>query len=253
MKKCRLATTAMLCLAPLANVNADTLLGVYAGAQGWNTSASGGFSETSASSAAFNLDSQTNTSLYVALEHMVPLVPNIKVNYTTLDSDGVTNLNTAFEFDGNVYTENTALLSTVDMDSTDLILYYELFDNDLFSFDLGINGKYIEGTFFVEDVDSGTSGNAAFKGIIPMAYSRVMFSFPFTGLSAYAEGSYLSFDDHEVRDVQAAITYSFIESLALDMTLQVGYRDVSVDIEDLDDIYADLTYDGVFAGLEIHF
>ncbi|NVK55048.1 MAG: TIGR04219 family outer membrane beta-barrel protein [Alteromonadaceae bacterium] len=253
MKKCSLAATAMLCLAPLANANADTLLGVYAGAQGWNTSADGGFSETSAGNGSFNLDSQTNSSLYVAIEHMIPLVPNIKVNYTTLDSDGVTDLNTAFEFDGNVYAENTTLLSTVDMSSTDFILYYELFDNDLFSFDLGINGKYIDGNFFVEDVESGTSGDAAFKGIIPMAYSRVMFSFPFTGLSAYAEGSYLSFDDHKVSDVQAAVTYSFIESLALDMTLQVGYRDVSIDIEDLDDIYADLTYDGVFAGLEIHF
>ncbi|MDC8832319.1 TIGR04219 family outer membrane beta-barrel protein [Alteromonas gilva] len=253
MKKCRLAATAILCLAPLANANADTLLGIYAGAQGWNTSAAGGFSETSTGNAAFNLDTQTNTSLYVALEHMVPLVPNVKVNYTTLDSDGVTDLNAAFEFDGNVYSENTALLSNVDMDSTDLILYYELFDNDLFSFDLGINGKYIEGTFFVEDTETGTNGAATFKGIIPMAYSRIMFSFPFTGLSAYAEGSYLSFDDHKVQDLQAAVTYSFIESLALDMTLQVGYRDVTIDIEDLDDIYADLSYDGVFAGLEIHF
>ncbi len=253
MKICRLAATAMLCLAPLANAKADTVLGVYAGAQGWNTSTSGGFSESSTGNAAFDLDSQTNTSLYVAFEHMVPLVPNIKVNYTTLDTDGVTELNSAFEFDGNVYTENTTLLTQVDMDSTDIILYYELFDNDLFSLDLGINGKYIDGTFFVEDVESGTTGDAAFKGVIPMAYSRVMFSFPYTGFSAYAEGSYMSLDDHKVRDIQAAVTYSFIESLALDMTLQLGYRDVSIDIEDLDDIYADLTYDGVFAGLEIHF
>ena len=76
---------------------------------------------------------------------------------------------------------------------------------------------------------------------------------PFTGLSAYAEGSYLSFDDHKVSDFQVALTYSFVENLAIDMTLQVGYRDITVDIEDLDDVYADLGYDGVFAGLEIHF
>lgn len=86
-----------------------------------------------------------------------------------------------------------------------------------------------------------------------MAYSRVEFGLPFTGLGVYAEGSYLSFDDHEVRDIQAALTYSFVENLAIDMTLQVGYRDITVDIEDLDDIYADLGFDGVFAGLEIHF
>jgi hypothetical protein len=37
------------------------------------------------------------------------------------------------------------------------------------------------------------------------------------------------------------------------MTLQVGYRKVTMDIEDLDDIYADMEFDGAFAGLEVHF
>jgi outer membrane protein len=86
-----------------------------------------------------------------------------------------------------------------------------------------------------------------------MAYSKVQLGLPFTGLSAYFEGSYLSFDDHEVSDYQAAVQYSFIESIAVDMTLQLGYRNVTVDIEDLDDVYADMEFDGVFAGLELHF
>ena len=244
------AALGALCLAPATH--ADTLLGLYAGAQGWNTSTLGGFSETS-NTADFDFDSSTNASLYVAFEHFVPLVPNVKVNYLQLDTDGVTNLNAEFTFEGTDYAANTSLLTDASIDSADLILYYEIFDNDLVSFDIGVNGKYIDGTFYVEDVDSGESGEASFKGIIPMAYSRVEFGLPFTGLGVYAEGSYLSFDDHEVRDIQAALTYSFVENLAIDMTLQVGYRDITVDIEDLDDIYADLGFDGVFAGLEIHF
>lgn len=245
------AAVGALCLAPVTY--ADTLLGIYAGAQGWNTSTSGGFSESASGTADFDFDSSTNASLYVAFEHFVPLVPNVKVNYLQLDTDGVTNLNASFEFEGNVYEADTSLLTDASIDSADIILYYEIFDNDLVSFDIGINGKYIDGTFYVEDVDTGESGEASFKGIIPMAYSRVEFGLPFTGLGVYAEGSYLAFDDHEVRDIQAAITYSFVENLAIDMTLQLGYRDITVDIEDLDDIYADLGFDGVFAGLEIHF
>lgn len=250
-KRVLAAALGALCLAPAAN--ADMLLGLYAGAQGWNTSTDGGFSESSSGDATFDFDSKTNSSLYVAFEHFVPLVPNVKVNYTTLDTDGTTTLNADFEFEGTTYSESASILTDASIDSTDFILYYEIFDNDLVSFDIGINAKYIDGTLYVEDVDSGENGEASFKGVIPMAYSRVEFGLPFTGLAAYAEGSYLAFDDHEVRDIQAAITYSFVENLAIDMTLQVGYRDVSVDIEDLDDIYADLSFDGVFAGLEIHF
>lgn len=250
-KRVLAAVMGSLFLAPVAK--ADMLLGIYAGAQGWNTSTTGGFSESSTGSATFNFDDETNTSFYVAFEHFVPLVPNVKVNYTSLDSKGNTDLQASFDFDGNTYEENTNLLTETNIDSTDFILYYEIFDNDLVSFDLGVNGKYIDGTLYVEDADSGESGETAFKGIIPMAYSRVQVGLPFTGLSAYAEGSYLSFDDHKVSDFQVALTYSFVENLAIDMTLQVGYRDITVDIEDLDDVYADLGYDGVFAGLEIHF
>ena len=139
------------------------------------------------------------------------------------------------------------------MDSTDFILYYELFDNDLVSFDLGVNAKYIDGSLSVVDAASNTQGAGEFSGVVPMAYSRLQLGLPFTGLAAYAEGSYLSFDDHELSDYQVAVAYSFIESLAVDMTLQVGYRKVTVDIEDLDDIYANMEFDGVFAGLEVHF
>ena len=63
----------------------------------------------------------------------------------------------------------------------------------------------------------------------------------------------MSVDEHELSDYRGAMQYSFIESLAVDMTLQVGYRNVTVDIEDLDDVYADMEFDGVFAGLELHF
>ena len=55
----------------------------------------------------------------------------------------------------------------------------------------------------------------------------------------------VSMADYKPRNLKA--------ETAVDMTLQVGYRNVTVDIEDLDDVYADMEFDGVFAGLELHF
>ncbi|WP_414828507.1 TIGR04219 family outer membrane beta-barrel protein [Alteromonas sp. H39] len=251
MKKC-LTAAALGCVFFASSATADTIAGVYIGAQGWNTSTSGGFADSS-STANFNFDDETNGAAYIAVEHPVPFLPNLKVNYTGLDTSGVTNLETSFTFDGNLYTAESDVMTNADITSTDIILYYELFDNDLISFDVGLNGKYIDGTLIVEDQASSTRGVEEFSGVIPMVYSRVQVGLPFTGLAAYAEGSYLSFDDHTVSDYQVAVTYSFIESLAVDMTLQLGYRNVQIDIEDLDDVYADMEYDGAFAGVEIHF
>ncbi|WP_421132436.1 TIGR04219 family outer membrane beta-barrel protein [Alteromonas sp. A079] len=234
------------------SAQSDTIAGVYAGVQAWQTDTTGGFADSS-STANFNFDDETNTSFYVAVEHPLPFIPNIKVARTTLDNSGTTALDTSFTFDGELYTANSNVDTTIDLTATDFILYYELFDNDLISFDLGVNAKYIDGSLSVVDAASNTQGTGEFSGVVPMAYSRLQLGLPFTGLAAYAEGSYLSFDDHELSDYQVAVAYSFIESLAVDMTLQVGYRKVTVDIEDLDDVYADMEFDGVFAGLEVHF
>lgn len=251
MKKGLLAA-ALGCALMSASSHADTIMGVYVGAQVWQTDTSGGFADSS-STADFSFDDESNTALYIAFEHPVPFIPNVKINRTSLNNTGSTVLTTNFTFDGQLYTANSEVNSDVEIDATDFILYYELFDNDVVSFDLGVNAKYIDGTLGVVDSASNTAGSVEFSGVIPMAYSKVQLGLPFTGLSAYFEGSYLSFDDHEVSDYQAAVQYSFIESIAIDMTLQLGYRNVTVDIEDLDDVYADMEFDGVFAGLELHF
>ncbi|MCW8092693.1 TIGR04219 family outer membrane beta-barrel protein [Alteromonas sp. ASW11-130] len=233
-------------------VMADTVAGLYVGGQGWKTDTSGSFADTS-SMANFNFDDETNTAMYVAIEHPLPFIPNVKINHTTLDSEGVTALQNDFTYAGTTFASNTTVATQSDITATDLILYYELFDNDLVSFDVGLNGKYVDGKLAVLDEANALQGSRDFSGIVPMVYSRVQVGLPFTGLAAYAEGSYLSIDDHKVSDFQVAVTYAVIDSLAVDMTVQLGYRRVDVDIDDLDDVYADLEYDGAFAGLEIHF
>jgi hypothetical protein len=44
-----------------------------------------------------------------------------------------------------------------------------------------------------------------------------------------------------------------INSLAADVTFQLGYREVSLELEDLDGIFSDLEFKGAYAGLEVHF
>ena len=233
--------------------DADTLFGLYAGAQNWNVQTSGGFSNND-DDANFNFYEQANSNLYVAFEHPVPFIPNVKLQRTVIDTNGEATLDTGFDFGGKTYASSSNLITDVELTVTDFILYYELFDNDLISFDLGLNAKYIDGELFVTDKgDESNSAREKFSGPIPMAYSRLALGLPLTGFGAFVEGSFLSIDDQTLSDYQAAVTYSLIENLAIDVTFQIGYRAITLELDDLDDIYADLEFKGFFAGLEVHF
>ena len=231
----------------------DTLLGLYVGAQAWNMGSSGGFSEDGANTN-FNFEDESKPSFYAALEHPLPFIPNIKVQRTEMDSSGDVTLGSNFAFGGELFSVNTNIISDVQLSSTDIILYYELFDNDLISFDIGINAKHLDGELLVTARNDATQrGREEFSGPVPMLYSRLALGLPLTGFGAFVEGSFLSIDDHTLTDYQAAITYSVIENLAIDVTFQVGYRAFTLELEDLDNIYTDLEFKGAYAGLEVHF
>lgn len=256
--KYSLVAGAILIAGSCANAHADTLLGVYVGAQIWNVETDGNFSDESSTTDGddlqnFNFEDEVQGSFYIAFEHFVPIIPNVKLNHTLLDNSGTTDLEASFTFNGEQFDVDTSLLTTADITTTDIILYYELFDNDLFSFDLGLNGKLIDGDLIVVDEDTGTQSQESFSGIVPMLYSRAEFNLPFSGLGIYAEGSYIDIDGNSLTDFQVAIDYAVIESIALDFTLQAGYRDISLELDDIDDISSDLSFSGFFAGVEIHF
>ena len=232
---------------------ADTLLGLYVGAQGWNMETIGGFSEDGTNTE-FNFKDKGQSNWYVAFEHPLPLIPNIKMQRTEMNTSGDVILERNVAFGGNLFVTNSKVTSDVQLTTTDSILYYELFDNDLISFDVGINAKHIDGELLVTDKnDQAVNGREEFSGLIPMIYSRLAVGSPLTGLGVFVEGSFLSIGDHSFSDYQAAVTYSLIENLVIDVTLQLGYRAVSLELEDLDNIYTDLEFKGIYAGLEVHF
>lgn len=245
-----LALSMLITVGLFGKVHADTLLGGYVGVQGWNMGTAGGFAQDS-STADFEFEDQTNVGFYAALEHPIPLIPNIKVARTAMDTEGTTVLDTQFTFADEVFLANSTVDTSVEMTATDYILYYELLDNDLITIDVGLSAKQVEGDLVV--VESGNVSEASFDAFIPMAYGKFQFGIPATDLGIHAEGTFLSIDDDSLIDYQVAIYYDFVESLALDMRIMGGYRTTTLEIEDLDDIYADMEFDGVFLGLELDF
>lgn len=235
------------------NAQADTLLGLYMGADGWRTSTDGSFAGNDQQQS-FNFTDKTQTSYYVALEHPLPLVPNIRLQHNQLESAGITGLTADLSFAGESFTVDTEVRNQVDLTNTDYVLYYEILDNDLVSLDFGVNGKHINGTVAVaETAANGMAVSQRVSQIIPMAYASAMVGLPLTGLDVFAQGSLISYDGSRLYDMQAGVAYALLDNLAVDLRVKVGYRAVNLRLDDIDDLYADLDFKGVFAGVELHF
>ncbi|PKG81538.1 hypothetical protein CXF85_18960 [Colwellia sp. 75C3] len=249
MKKTLLAASvaALMC----GSAQADTLLGLYIGGQVWANEASGSFGEGTDNQSVFDFDDENQGSFYVALEHPIPLIPNIKIASTSLDTVGGTQITSNFSFGGESFSANETLDTTLDASFVDYTLYYEVFDNDLLTFDFGLTARDLDAHIKVSD--TSTSSDTNVSGIIPMAYVSTIIGLPFTGLNVFAEANFISYDDQTIYDAQIGVSYAILDNLAVDFDVTLGYRSVKMEINDIDDFYSDLTYDGFFAGAVVHF
>ncbi|MBV2130717.1 TIGR04219 family outer membrane beta-barrel protein [Arsukibacterium indicum] len=232
---------------------ADTLLGVYVGGDGWRTDVTGSFGN-SEPAPAFAFNSKTQGSFYIALEHPVPVLPNIRVAHNQLEAQGVTLIDSQFSFGGENFTVNTTVANQVDLTNTDIVLYYEILDNSLVALDFGLNAKHVDGSASVsEQSPNGLQGEETVSQWLPLVYISSKVGLPLTGLDVFAQGSYIGWSDSRMYDVQAGVGYEIVDSLAVDIRIKVGYRAVNLRLDDLDNLYSNLDFKGVFAGIELHF
>jgi len=249
MKKLILAASLTALFTTTAQADA---IGLYLGGQIWDRQAEGLLGEQG-NQIDFNLKDKQQGSFYIAVEHPIPLIPNAMISSTSLATDGITTLSEELTFAGESFTINTEVDTEFDVSYVDYTLYYELFDNGLFSFDFGLTARDFDGEVSVSSADGSISGKLTTNEIIPMAYASAMVGLPFTGWNVFAKGNLLSIQDHTLHDYQAGISYEVIDNLVVDLNLTVGYRSVKLQLEDIDDLYTDIEFDGVFAGAVVHF
>lgn len=249
-------TAALLATLTLSSAARADIIGVKAGAMGWAMNADGRVGNRGAMSP-FDMDDDTMGSVWLAVEHPLPFLPNIKLRYNQMNTDGATTVND-FDFAGQIY--NGRAHSSVDLDNTDIILYYELLDDIPFSLDLGVNLKYGDYKVRLKGEAQDGQGNAymasseeSYNGVIPMVWVSTEIDLPFTGAGLFGEGSWTSYDDNDVYDYLVGGQYYLLDNLAIDLSVQVGYRKFKLDVDDLSDVYADVEFDGFFAGVQAHF
>ncbi|WP_022941886.1 TIGR04219 family outer membrane beta-barrel protein [Psychromonas hadalis] len=186
-------------------------LGVYAGIDYRTTT-------TSYSSIDSDFEDTNNLSGYIALEHFIPLIPNVKLKYS--------DLSTTSAMGGNEPSSS----------AVNGILYYQLFDNGLFEFDFGL--AYTA----VEDIKSQSAD-------LGQAYGAAKIHVPGTGMHAFAELIGGSVTDDNATDAELGLAYTFNpDSIIMNFSVRAGYRYQEMKINDRTQ-----ENKGLFAGIEAHF
>lgn len=165
-----------------------------------------------------DLKETNNLSGYLSVEHFIPMLPNAKLKYSDLT------------------TETSADATTIDGSTANAILYYQLFDNDLFEFDFGLAYTRLE-----SDVDNMSAN-------LGQAYGAAKLFVPGTGIHAFTEVVAGSVTDDKATDAELGLAYTFNPDSILNIAVRAGYRFQEDTIGEFEQ-----ENKGLFAGLELHF
>ena len=220
-----------------ANASADAL-GLFVGGGSWDHDASGTFGTIGDTvidvESDLNYGGKKNTYVWAAFEHFVPLIPNVRIEAASLEHSGTA---TGVNFNGVNLTGD----SSMSLDTTDAIIYYRILDNWV-NFDLGLNLRKMDGDFTVD------SEKVSISETIPMLFLGAQFDLPFTGFSVGADLNMVSYSGNSYQDLRLRAMYEIGV-----VGFEAGLRSTTIELDDVDNIDADLEFEGLMIGAFLHF
>jgi outer membrane protein len=221
-------------------------MGFRVGAYSWSQNFSGDVrddpTQTLDLEDTLGLDDDSNNVIYFALEHPIPIIPNILIQQTEMEVDGASTA--TFNFNDESFTGDIA--TQLDLSHTDATLYYEVLDNWV-NLDIGLTVRKFDGDINITD-SSGNNTSETFDEAIPMLYVAAKFDLPLTGLYVGVSGNGISTGDASLTDIQANLGYE----TSFGLGIEVGVRSFDLEYED-DDEEVNAKVDGNYISLFYHF
>jgi len=243
----RLGLLATLTATPLL-ATAD-IAGLYAGTGVWQSSPTGTLGNTSISlENTLNFDEENSNYFFIALEHPIPLLPNLRLTRTDLEWAGQGVVSAGTSLDEVVFPSDQAVAADLDLSHTEVTFYYEILDN-IVGLDLGLTARLFDGEASL--IGATQQERVELDAVIPMLYGRAGIDLPFTGLSAALSGNWVDVNDVSLTDWSAEVNYDFKIAPTLEAGLSIGYRSMLIEIDDQDELQSDAEFDGLFIGLRL--
>lgn len=256
MKK--LLTTVALATALMTTANAGAIVDLTVGGGSSPMTADVVMGNTGGATLDLGLEDTAQTYMYAEFDHLIPIVPNLRYEQSTLTFDGSVSLTQDTPIGSITFSD--AATSQFTMDNEDYIAYWGLpFATwipmiDVADFGLGVKQG---------EIGFGTGGGTLETEtiFIPYGYLRLHVSPPLLfGLGFGAETKSFSFED------DAGASASFLEYMVtvdwsieapipvieLEVGVEVGYKSTELEIN-LGSTYFDFGFSGVFFGAFAHF
>lgn len=232
------------------SAQADTLFGVYAGYGVWQQSVTGDLRSGGIAVDVeddLGVDDDDNTVAYLAIEHPVPALPNVRFQYARNALSGNEVLSRSIEINGTTFSATDTVSTDLGLTQADLVLYYEVLDT-VVSLDLGLVARMVDGD--LEVVSTNEFARADFKGALPLLYGAARFDLPLTGLALSAQVQGLTYDGNQLLEYSAQLGYESV----LGIGGELGWRSFNLEVEDFDDLdRAEIEISGPYLMLNYHF
>ncbi|MFK7732362.1 MAG: TIGR04219 family outer membrane beta-barrel protein [Pseudomonadales bacterium] len=173
--------------------------------------------------------SETGLSYYLLLEHPLGVVPNVKLQYTELNSDETNDLQRDITYDNVTFTANQTIRSALDLNHVDLSLYWQPVQGR-FDVSLGFTIRVLDGSFTVRSQDNQSVARQSVDEALPLPYAHIGYEFGNTGLSVDAEVKAAAFEGDKFIDSNLRLGW---ES-KIGLGLELGYRSITLEADDLD-------------------
>ncbi len=255
MKKTLMALTIAATALPAIS-NADTILGLYAGIGQWQAGLGGDLGNESAPTSIDDIlkfKDEGQNVLWAKFEHPIPLIPNVMLKSTSLTSTSSNNYSDTVSLGGSAGLLDLSgdILVDLDLSHIDATLYYEILDNWL-TLDVGITARSFSGSYLVND-DGAIIEDSNISGTVPLLYLSAQFDLPLTGFHVGMNTQAISAGDNKIMDTTMLAGYSVGVTPLLDIGFNIGYRDFSFELDEINDTYIDAGFNGAFVEFIAHF
>lgn len=233
-----------------STAQADRIFGVYAGVGGWQQETSGDLQSTGSLVDVqddLGIEDDTNQLAYVAIEHPLPALPNVRAQFNGIDVGGNEVLNRSIEINGTEFSFAEAVTSEIQLTQADAVFYYELLDS-VVSLDLGVAARWVDGE--IELLSVTQSARAEFSGVLPLLYAATRFDLPLSGFWVGGQAMGVSYEGDELLDLSAQIGWESKVGLGAEL----GWRSFRLTLENYDELdSADIEVAGPYFALNYHF
>lgn len=236
-------TAGMFAMTALTSTMASAdFLGVYVGVGSWGQEFEGNL-DTADLDSNIDLGDDNGNILYVAIEHPIPILPNFKLQSTSMSTSG--EVTSAF-----TYNDQTAEVGAdVDLsfDQLDSIAYMEVLDNWV-ALDLGVAIRFYDIEFAVDNTLGIEDPKDDLNVAIPFLYAAAAFNLPLTGLYANAEAFMVSYNGSSIDDIKYGIGYESKFKLGV----EAGVRTTTIDMDEVDDFSSTFKTKGTYLAATLH-